>query len=271
MKNGWLLVLTLIFLLTSCENGLGEGKRKEEPAVVIHGGGEVWGYDGEGQYRAFPGTNSREALFRCADEGQRVVELDFSLTADMALVCLHDWEGHEAGTPLLLEDFRASRLYGQFSPLTAAEVLEVMVLWEDMVLVTDFKDDFALSAALLGSAAEERGLTDRIVVQIYHPQQYHVAQAAGFQRIAYTLYALNWEEKTDTAAHISFAKENRLEWIAFDASLLSVPTFVENVKKTGIPLYVHTVNDGETAELCRSLGIDGIYTDRRRQKYGRID
>ncbi len=266
MKKGLLWVLTIFLLLTAC----GRGGEKEEMAIIIHGGGEVWGRDAEGRYRSFAGTNSREALLGCADTDQSLVELDFSLTADMALVCIHDWEGDYLSSatkgPLLLRDFRATRLYDQFTPMTAEDVLAIMEIWEDMVLVTDFKDDFSLSAALLGTAARERGLTDRIVVQIYRPSEYGVAQAAGFRRIAYTLYALSWEQKTDTEAHLSFGKENHLEWIAFDASLLSDSPFVENMKKTGIPLYVHTVNEETTAELCRTLGIDGIYTDRLGQR-----
>lgn len=224
----------------------------------------LWERDMSGVYRQFSGANALEGLVRCADAGAAAVELDFSFTADGALVCLHHWSemyipGAGYGVPMSLAEFRASRIYGCFTPLTLADAAAFFREHPDMTLVTDIKERFDEAAEVIAEACAD--FSDRVVVQIYEESQYGIARTLGFERIAYTLYALPWEEKLDTAAHTAFAQTHDLEWIAFDVSLCDHAVFLEEMLRIGVPLYVHTVNEKETTEFLLDIGIAGVYTD----------
>ena len=251
-------VFILRLCLCSCA-----AEERTLPERIVHGGGILWEVDSGGCYRAFAGSNSREALMRCAESRVDFVELDFSITADGELVCIHGWNreyirGITEGSPLTLDAFRQSRIYGCFTPMTAADAAEILGD-TGMTLVADIKGDFWDCAARLAEVFGDR--RDALVVQIYREDQYEAATRLGFERIAYTLYCLDWEDKLDAEAHISFAREKPLEWIAFSEELLSNEPFVEKMLSSGVPLYVHTVNDEKTVQYLLDIGITGVYTD----------
>ena len=251
-------VLMLCVMLTGCASGRTVGGN------VIHGCGTLWEYDSGGVYRAFAGSNSREAFLRCADRGVGYVEIDFSLTADGEAVCIHGWEREYIreitdGVPMTLSEFEASRIYGCFTPMTASDAAEILCENEELVLVADIKDDFDETAAAI--AREFSCMLDRVVVQIYHTEQYGRAEELGFERIAYTLYRLGWDEKTDAEAHIAFARTHDLAWIAMDCELVENSGFIQRMLKADIPLYAHTVNDEKTEQYLLDMGFSGVYTD----------
>jgi len=255
-------VVLLCLMLAGCFMNGGDGFGK-----VIHGGGVLWEYDSEGVYRSFAVSNSREAFLRCAQMGECTAELDFCFTADGELVCIHDWDNEyfaesEDGVPLTLEEFCTSRIFGCFTPMTASDAAGIMEKNGGLTLVTDIKEDFYGAAAVI--AEEFSGSLDRVIIQIYRPEQYGYAADLGFTRIAYTLYCLDWDEKLDTEAHIEFARSHRLEWIAFSEELGKDVLFIEKMKEADVPLYVHTVNSEETEKELSDKGIAGVYTDRIR-------
>ena len=233
------------------------------PERIVHGGGILWEVDSGGCYRAFAGSNSREALVRCAENGVNYAELDFSMTEDGELVCIHGWSREYIGgitedAPLSLDAFRQSRIYGCFTPLTAGEAAEILDK-NGMTLVADIKGDFDSCAARLAEVCGD--MLDRVVIQIFRQEQYETAASLGFSRIAYTLYRLGWDEKLDADAHISFAREKSVEWIAFSDELISNSVFLGKMLLSGVPLYVHTVNDEKTVYDLLDIGITGVYTD----------
>lgn|GEM_PF-3489223 len=256
------VLIFLACMIWGCFNA-GESETEIDAERIVHGGGTLWEVDSMGVYRAFSGSNSREGLMRCAENGADFVELDFSMTADGELVCIHGWNreyirGITEGVPLALDAFRQSRIYGCFTPMTAADAAEILE-GSGMTLVADIKGEFEDCAVRLAEVFSD--LRDAVVVQIFSEEQYEMAAELGFCRIAYTLYRLDWDEKLNADAHISFARENPLEWIAFSEELLSNGLFLEKMLSSGVPLYVHTVNDEKTVQYLLDIGITGVYTD----------
>ena len=223
--------------------------------TVIHAGGAVL-VDGE----TVIGSNSLEALSHSVQIGARAVELDFCFTADGELVCVHDWDGYSR-VPTR-EEFMCDGMHPQLTPLDISAVAGFMRENEGFYLVTDIKeDDFERALDAVLSAAGD--LRERIIVQIYSEAQYGAVRERGFDHVVYTLYRLSWEEKTDTARIAEFAAGHRLEWIAFSDQLCSLPGYVANMQMVGVPLFIHTVGEGDR-ELYREMGISGIYTDESR-------
>lgn len=229
---------------------------------IIHAGGILWGRDEDGNYTPFAGSNSLEGLEQCLDAGLTTVELDFCFTADGCLACIHDWspdfvENVTMNEPMTAKDFKNSRIYGNFTPILLDDAADFLREHEEMTIVTDIKENFPEAVRLIA----ETGLTDRFAVQIYREDEYEIAREYGFEQIIYTLYKLDWRDKTDTKAIANFAETHDLAAIAFDKELCKLSGFVDELNEIGIPLYVYTVNGEAEEEKYLEMGISGVYTD----------
>lgn len=217
---------------------------------VAHAGG---GYKGQTY------TNSIEALQANA-ENFELFEIDFSLTSDDQLACIHDWQGSAKldlgkifDSPPTFDEFTA-RL-GMGSGLTNCTV-DTLAKWlqshPGKRIVTDVKDDNLKALNILLTTHPE--MRDVLIPQIYHPDEYSAVKKLGFKNIILTLYRCGAP----------------LPYILFRASFMdlyavTIPInrayYAQYFKKLGIPTYVHTINNREDFEVIRRYGVTEIYTD----------
>ncbi len=265
----------LLLLLSSCARGSGPAESgfsdpeeartiRESMRYVIHAAGRLEGPDAWGSPRDYDGSNSMEGLAQCAACGRRpiAVELDFNFTADGQLACIHDWyteyaDEIENGVPLTLEDFLAARIFRNFTPAWIGDAADWLRANEGTYIVTDIKDDNIAGCRAIAEACPD--LLNRFVVQIYDESEYDEVRALGFEYVVYTLYRLDWNAKTDWRALGEFAAAHPLIGFTFSYELCPVEGFVEGMLRSGVPLYIHTVNEGEEAYF--DMGISGVYTD----------
>ena len=240
-----------------------------EEKYIIHAGGLI--DDGDGNMLSY--TNSREALANCYEKGNRISEFDFMITSDGQVVCAHDDEDDDGmelwaynvknagfpGNPPTLESFVNAKFGDSLSTMTLDDLAYFMKNHPDFYVVTDVKDDNEQVCALIRENYPE--LTNNFIIQIYHPEEYDRIKSLGFNYIIYTLYLSSEEE---------LAKNRLMEFV--DGSRLSAVTFwtgfvreytdsFEALKESGIPLFVHTIDDREEMKKYLDLGITGIYTD----------
>ena len=225
---------------------------------ITHGAGTIDG---------LAGSNSREALEAAYAAGCRFVELDFNFTADGDLACIHDWVSQYSSgitdcVPLTADRFRECRIYDAYTPMLLSDVASYLAAYTDLYIITDIKDDNL--AGLAHIAAAYPNLRSRFIVQIYSEDEYDAAWDLGFSQIIYTLYRLDWAEKTDTNHLREFTKEHLLFAYTFAAQLCHLDGYVEEMLTCGVPLFVHTVNGDEEQERYFAMGISGIYTDERK-------
>ncbi len=237
---------------------------REAMRYVIHAAGRLEGPDAWGNPRTYDGSNSAEGLAQCAAAGRRpmAVELDFNFTSDGQLACIHDWyteyaDEVENGVPLSLEDFLAARIYRTFTPAWIGDAADWLRANEDTYIVTDIKDDNLAGCRAIADFCPD--LLNRFVVQIYDESEYDAVRAMGFEYVVFTLYRLDWNAKTDWRALGRFAEEHPLIGFTFSFELCSVEGYVDGMLRSGVPLYIHTVNEGE--EEFFKTGISGVYTD----------
>ena len=100
----------------------------------------------------------------------------------------------------------------------------------------------------------------RLIPQIYTESQYDAVKAMGYENIIYTLYMLNYSQKTDTGEIVSFAKSHDLAAITFSSELAS-SSYVSALKQSGTRLFVHTVNDKAETQRLKDIGVYGVYSD----------
>lgn len=223
---------------------------------IIHAAGEM---DGT------VGSNSLEGLENAYDAGDRYVELDFNFTSDGHLACIHDWYVEytsaipENGHALTLAEFRAAKIYDRLTPLDLDTLADFMAEHDDLYIITDIKDDNIAGLTCIAEAYPE--LQSRFIPQIYAGDEYDPVRALGYEYVIYTLYRLDWNSKTDTRALCEYAAGHPLLAFTFSYELCAVEGYVDGMLQSGIPLYIHTVNDPAEMETYLALGITGFYTD----------
>lgn len=270
MKKPAALLLS-VFVLTSCASAVPDFTDPAEAAYirdgmeyVIHAAGRLDGIDESHVARTYDGSNSKEGLMQCIDAGCEVVELDFSFTADGELACIHNWHKEysadiENDVPLMLEDFLKTEIYVNFTPMWLEDAAEYLRQNEGLYIVADIKDDLLTALEKIAQTCPD--LKNRFVVQIYEEEQYDAVREMGFEYVIFTLYRLDWAGKTDWRALGRFADKHPLIGFTFSYELCSVEGYVEGMLKSGVPLYIHTVNGEEEQQKYFDMGISGIYTD----------
>lgn len=221
---------------------------------VAHSGGSVNG---------LTYTNSLQAL----DENKvffDYLEIDFLLTSDGHLVCLHSWgeEIHKAlfgerlNTPVSLAEFREAN-EGGF--LTACD-LESLTEWVNnnpsKWIITDIKEP-GRNVELLADLIENHDvLASRLIPQAYTFEETYKIKELGFRNIILTTYRMGRLDEGDFLGRASSAPIFAVTMTSGQAGFLS-----SELNKIGIPTYVFTVNDPEWFAKLRDLGVSNVYTD----------
>lgn len=227
---------------------------------VIHAGGRY--LCGDGKSRSY--TNSAEALVHAYRAGQRVVELDITMTTDGHLACIHDWLHEFApnitdGEPLSLAEWMDSRIKGSLTPLCAESLAGFMREHPDLYVITDVKDDNVAAIQELARACPD--IKDRFIIQIYKESEYDPVRSCGFTNIIYTLYDLPQSVKMDYERLTAFSASHPLVGYTYPLSYFQMEGYHEGIADTGVPLFVHTVNGLEAQEACYAAGVTAVYTD----------
>lgn len=210
------------------------------------------------------GSNSIEAINHSYQLGYRTIEIDFTWTSDGRLVCVHDWLNYYG--PLLNKEtlsyaeFEQLRTSYGYTSMTLDDLAQWLTAHKDVVIVTDIKENNISGAKLLAETYPE--LIDQFWVQIYKTDEYDPISQLGYKNIILTVYQMTFEEKSDTATLIQFAKSHPLSGITFPIELMDlVPGYFTAMQEANTPLYVHTINDLQTQSEMFDMGFSGVYTD----------
>ncbi len=244
----------------------------DDGGLVIHALGEI---DGKTY------TNSKEALENSYQYGNRYMECDFILTSDERLVACHDWEvwnqknsakfremKREAAYIPGFEEFMETKVMGEYTPLSAEDLIEFMRQNEDLYLITDSKsaepEYIQKEFANLKKIAIDRGceeVLDRFVIQIYHAYMHEVIdEIYPFPNYIFTLYQEGYRGEPDKMEeYAEFCMQYDIDVITMSASYYS-DELSEICERYGLQLYVHTVNNEDEISAYLAKGV-GVYTD----------
>ncbi|MGP8314983.1 phosphatidylinositol-specific phospholipase C/glycerophosphodiester phosphodiesterase family protein [Enterocloster aldenensis] len=216
-------------------------------------------------------TNSLEAFEENYMMGYRVFEVDFELTStEYAMIASHDenhWReitGMDSTAEYSLENFHATKLYGTYTPLDIKQVINLMLEYPDVYIITDTKYqdkvNVLLGFAQLVKYANEVNpeVLNRIIPQIYNEEMLDwVMDIHKFNSIIYTLYATEKWEIEDVQ---NFCQQTGVNCVTI-WDYLATKEMVESLKLIDVKVGIHTVNDEELANEKINLGVDLIYTD----------
>ena len=237
----------------------------DDYALISHGVGAL-----NGRTR----VAARESFLYNYRLGYRVFECDFVLTSDGYAVLRHDWlggmqEGVDEDHIPTKAEFSQIPILDQYTPLTFEDLMELMVRFPDVWIVTDFKDTDDDSVTALFTALVEEAqalgrpdLLRRMVVQLYTPEMYHTVEAVHhFQHYMLTLYQTEFYGEADILErYVSEAAALGIYDIVM-WSFLYDESFLPILEKYGSRVYVHSLSDPAAAQDLLDRGVYGIYAD----------
>ena len=225
--------------------------------LIYHAGGQIQG----NSY-----TNSREAVENTLAEnpGKCVIEMDFLRTSDGVLVCTHTWEDVVVNWtgPMTAEEFLSQKIQGKYTPMTAENLLHIMKENPQMYLVTDTKEDEALSTIigdLVALCGRDPDVLSRMIIQLYTGREKSdIQQIYPFadEQFLFTIY--KWGKWCLQVAQI--CNEENVAVITLPTGQMSEED-AARMKELGFTVYEHTINRADEAALALERGISGIYTD----------
>ncbi len=208
-------------------------------------------------------TNSKEAFENAYAAGARLLEADINWSSDSELVLVHDFEGSFA--PLFqtkpwvcsLSEYRGLKMLRGLTQWAMSDLAAWAASKPDVFIVTDIKEKNL--PALKKIARDYPDLRKRIIPQIYRPNEFEYWSVAdlGFPHIILTLY----NTEADDEEVLRFARSVKLFAVTMPVKRAAAGGLAQKLKKRGVFVYIHTVNDPEEFRSLKPLGVQGIYTD----------
>jgi phosphoglycerol transferase MdoB-like AlkP superfamily enzyme/glycerophosphoryl diester phosphodiesterase len=222
---------------------------------IAHGMGAV-----DGRYM----TNARAAFLRSYNSGIRAMEVDFCLSSDRQLVCVHDGYEQRLSLPQAISQTSAEALLecktdGIDPVMGVDELLDLMVEYDDVYIVPDPKDDVVFCYQRLAERARARGVIGRILPQLYSADDIEaVATNPDFGPAILTLYRTTASD--DLVLKVVRGNRKYISAVTMSGRRFS-PQLVTRLSQLGVPTYVHTINDPNAITRFERQGAIGVYTD----------
>ncbi len=226
-------------------------------------------------------TNSKEALLENYSLGHRVFEADFSWTTDGILVARHDWrlllydqlqqarpKGWEDAdklieVPISLNQHSDLKIHNEYDSLSFSELVELLVEYEDIYLVTDTKGteveevQKAFNQIVEIANQIETDVLKRIIPQVYNQEMYYtINDIYQFDDYIYTLYM----SPDNDREVVEFSRNANITAVTVSKNRVS-ENLVNDLSRYNIPVFVHTINGVEDEMQLKHLGVHGVYTD----------
>lgn len=208
-------------------------------------------------------TNSREALEATLSAGNRLVEIDFLFTSDGHLVCAHEWDDvFGYARSCTLAEFLAQKIRGQYSGMTAEDIIVYMAQYPDLHVIIDTKEPDAVTvvAELLRLCYADPEIANRFVIQLYDRGiKAQMLELYPFwdENFLFTAYKFGPERISEIR---DLCREENIRVITMPFGSWGQATVEQFVSEEYI-LFEHTVNFSTMAESSLKRGIYGFYTD----------
>lgn len=209
--------------------------------------------------------NSIDALDHNLANGFDYFEIDLSFTSDSRLVCIHDWHTSFAKSfGITSEEIPTYKEFINLVNKTEQKncTLYSLVSWLEnnpsAFIITDVKEDNILALEII--ADNYPGIINRVIPQVYDPNNYFTVKKIGYEQVIWTLY--RYPHQNDFGKILDWVEGFSGPFAVTMPQELAKTKLPQELKKKGIPTYVHTVNNIKDIEMFKNeFGITEIYTD----------
>ena len=226
-----------------------QGCNIDDLRYIMHGGGQT------GQFLV---SNSMQAMEESYGWGNRMIEVDFSWTADQQLACVHGWGG-EYPPYSTLSQFMQTKIFGSLTPMSLDTLAAWMRSHPEVRVIPDFKERNTEGLRMISVRYPD--LIERFLPYIYSIREYDSVKNLGFRNIFLILYRMPAAEKRDPSQVMAFAKEKDLAGVAI--APFQEREYFAAAQKAGIPLLCYVVDKLDWMVDMARQGADGYFTDRQ--------
>ncbi len=229
-------------------------------------------------------TNSLDAFVQNYNEGTKLFEIDLERTEEGDIVLTHTWkdframlegyDGVENWSAFTNDEFKSAKIYGSYTTLSFADLLNIMEDLPDFYVIIDSKTfDTELTADMYNQAVaqikeKDPELLKRFVPQAYNPDVYEVVSGYGFDKIIYTLYSIY--DTGDPQKIYEFIKDNNIPVVVMhmdndwaEKVITDIYSYAKSQNyENNFSIYIHTVNDPvQAVDVVNEYHFFGIYSD----------
>lgn len=211
-------------------------------------------------------TNSLEAFEANYALGHRVFEVDLDITDDYIMVGSHDsgrWRkmtGMKEDVPYSLENFLSTPLYDRYTPLDYRQIIDLLVKYPDVYLVTDTKyrdkTTVLLQFSHLVKYAQETEpeVLERIVPEIYTEEMIDwVMDIYPFLCVLFPTHYIDWSPQSI----YEMCQRTGVNFISVSYKSIT-PECIELWSSIGVKTLVYTIDDSEEAQSFFDMGVDMV-------------
>lgn len=153
-----------------------------KPEVILTSDQQHYIAHGGGMYGGHIKSNSLEAVVNSLNSGIEYIELDLNMTTDNELAALHDWKNFRIITdnklkedkPMSLQEFKESKIFNEYTPLTGSDIVNLMETYPQMKLVTDKISDPEIIDRYFNL------YRDRVIVECFRKEDYERLEKMGY-------------------------------------------------------------------------------------------
>ena len=195
-------------------------------------------------------TNSREALENLQKNHIKVSEVDINLTKDNIPVL-----SHNPTQEIDFNTFMASKIENKFTPLSLADLIEVMRKDKDFFFLLDLKCDPCIAVQWIKDNASD--VIDRFIIQVGSPEIY--GKIIKIHKFKYFHY--NFSLDGNLNFNLRFVVKNKLQTCSIACKNLKNSKTLEYLNKYNVKAFVYTVNTQEQKHMFKRRGAWGIMSD----------
>lgn len=260
--NRIIIVIAVILLCLAAVTQPADAKSRKQALpewakgrIIAHAGGGIEG-------TAY--TNSAEALSNSISSGARCIEIDFCWTSDHKLVCGHKSTLFNIGVPTEAE-FLQTKAAGRFTQMTAATALSMLAGKGDVYMIMDTQEnDAAAVYAEIYRTLSDMGRADymnMVIPQMYRKNQYEqFKNVYDFRYGIMTMYKYKPLTQKKLSRIASFCRKKKLV-LTISANRYKKKNIQETLKRSGVVVAVHTINDRSLWKRLTKRGASVVYTD----------
>jgi glycerophosphoryl diester phosphodiesterase len=192
------------------------------------------------------------------------IELDFNVTSDGVLICMHGYgeDRHRYIFGEVIEEiisFRKFQELNENGELTACDQFslnEWLLQNPEKFIVTDIKESGRNVEILENLLETSPSLSQNLIPQAYSFEEVFSLHELGFENVILTTYRMGPLNEGNFLRQAEEAPLFAVTMTSGQAGYLSA-----ELARRGIPTYVHTVNDHDWFARLRELAVSNIYTD----------
>ena len=149
------------------------------------------------------------------------------------------------------------------SAMTLVDLARVMCLYPKIRIVVDNKEESRNMESMSTLFDALPDAAERVLPQIFQPEEFQVCAALGFKHVIWTLYNYKGSDEeviSELKKMMNLEEGGSIGYVTMPQTR-AMTQLSKDVNKLNIPILAHTINDQGEIDDLRRKGVSEVYTD----------